>query len=118
MLYNTLYNGKDATEENVLEMMQGVGLGEIHDDMTEKEKAVIRKVAAQDYEGAWDDLDYLVDELNSRCKYGWNHCQANLQTVYDILSKGDWHYMEKGIKEPEKSENSRAERRNIKKRSR
>lgn len=89
---NTLYNGKDATEENVLEMMQGVDLEEIYDDMTEEEKAVIRKVAAQEYDGAEEDLEYLVEMLNSKCKYGWNYCQANLRTVYDILSKGDWYY--------------------------
>ena len=92
---NTLYNGKNVTNENVLEMLKGVDDECLYDDMTETEKAVIRKVASQEYDEAEEDLKYLVEILNSRYKYGWNYCQANLQTVYDILSQGNWYYMQK-----------------------
>lgn len=92
---NMLYNGKCVNEENVLEMLKGVDDECLYDDMTEAEKTLIRKVAAQEYDGAEEDLEYLVESLNSKCKYGWNYCQANLQTVYDILSQGNWYYMQK-----------------------
>ena len=81
-----LYNENEITVENVLEMLREEN-ETINDDMTENEKAVIKKVANQNYEGCDEDLEYLTEKLQS-------HDGANWQTCYDILSKGNWYYME------------------------
>ena len=81
-----LYNEKEITLENVLELLQEVDTAEGPDDMIEEEKEIIRKVARQDYEGCEEDLEYLASKLAEE-KVG-----ANLQDVYDVLSQGDWYY--------------------------
>lgn len=79
----TLYNEKEITIESVLAMLRETENGA--DDMTTEEKEIIYAVASQNYEGAEEDLGYLTEKLMS-------HQQANWQTVYDILSEGDWYY--------------------------
>ena len=51
-----LYNEKEITMENVLELLQEVDTTEGPDDRMEEEKENIRKVASQDYEGCEEDL--------------------------------------------------------------
>ncbi|MBU9728477.1 hypothetical protein [Diplocloster modestus] len=81
-----LYNEKEITMENVLELLQEVDTTEGPDDMMEEEKEIIRKVASQDYEGCEEDLEYLTNRLEEEKN------SANLQDVYDVLSQGDWFY--------------------------
>lgn len=86
-MMGTLYNGKEATKGNVLELLQSSSLNEWN-DMTEEEENIIRMVALQDYDGAEDDLEYLVDRLQEKTDSNW-------QTCFDILTYGDWYYMKK-----------------------
>lgn len=81
-----LYNGKEITIENVLELMQEVDMSAGPDDMTEDEKEIIRNLASQDYEGCEEDLEYLTNKLKEEKD------SANLQDVYDVLEQGDWFY--------------------------
>lgn len=87
----TLYDGRLATKNNVLDMMKAV---DQPDDMTDEEKSVIRRVAAQNYDGCDEDLDELIEILNRKTGLGFDYIGFNLQTCYDILSKGNWYYME------------------------
>lgn len=92
-----LYNGQEATKENVLAMLREPEQGQ--DDMTDTEKTVIKKVAGQNYEGAEEDLNCLVEKLNAvhgagEMKNMPFYPQANWQTVYDILNEGYWNYMD------------------------
>lgn len=89
---NTLYNGEDVTKENVLSMLKEEAEGS--SDMSDEEISVIKKIASQDYEGCDEDLQYLTEKLQSKNSVvGYNYPQANLQTVYDIVSQSEWHYM-------------------------
>ena len=81
-----LYNEKEISMENVLELLLEVDTSEGPDDMTEAEKDIIRKVASQDYEGCEEDLEYLTNKLEAE-KVG-----ANLQDVCDVLVQGVWFY--------------------------
>ena len=87
---NKLYNGLEVNFENVLAMMLSVDESPEQSDMTYYQEAVCKKVAAGGYEGAQEDLESLVDELNT---YSFYNEFANNQAVYDILSAPDcWNY--------------------------
>lgn len=90
----TLYDGRLATKNNVLDMMRAVDQFDHFDDMSKEEKTVICKVASQNYEGCKEDLQYLLERLNKKTSLGFDYVEANLQSIYDILSKGNWYYME------------------------
>lgn len=81
-----LYNGKEVTKENVLAMLRESPSSNGY--MTDKEQAVIRIVASQDYDGAESDLECLTEHLENKEDSNWS-------TVFDILSEGDWYYMYK-----------------------
>lgn len=87
-----LYNGKKVTTENVLNMLREEDTE--GGDMTDDEVAVIKRVSRQDYEGAEEDLQYLTEKLQEETKIGYLYPSANWQTVYDILSQGNWYYQE------------------------
>lgn len=90
-----LFNDKEVTKENVLELLKTIDSHSPGSQMTEEECLTLRLIGGQDYEGAEEDLDYLVDTLQTKNFMGlWNYIDANCLTFYDIVSEGNWYYME------------------------
>jgi hypothetical protein len=97
-----LFNGEEirimkniATIEDIKGMLNVEGTG----DMTEEEINIIDKVCSGDYEGSEEDREYLLEKLNAVHGAGEFEGKAihpdwNLQTVYNILEKGEWYYMQ------------------------
>lgn len=94
---NKLFNGNEVNEINVMEMLKENESNP--SDMTQDEVKLIKKVASQNYEGADEDLSYLIEELQTKNSIGYLYPDANWQTVYDILSKGSWYYQKLSAKE-------------------
>ncbi|CAM2972654.1 hypothetical protein HAHI6034_11795 [Hathewaya histolytica] len=83
-----------STIEDIKEMLQVEGTG----DMSEEELDIIDKVVNRAYDGVEEDREFLLEALNAvhgagAFKGKAMHPDWNLQTVYDILVEGEWHYM-------------------------
>lgn len=88
-------NNEEVTKENVLELLKTTTSHSPESQMTEEECLTLRLIGRQDYEGAEEDLQELVDTLQTKNFMGlWNYLEANCQTFHDIVSKGSWYYME------------------------
>lgn len=84
-----LFNNKKVTKKNVLELLKTT-----ESQMTDEECLTLRLIGRQDYEDAEEDLQELVDTLQTKNFMGlWNYLDVNSQTFYDIASEGNWYYM-------------------------
>lgn len=93
-MMNRLYNGLEVNETNVVAMMLTLNANRPDSDMTDSEEAIVRKVARGGYDGAEEDMEYLIDTLNAKTVSGFEYPEANCQIVYDILNTGSWYYQE------------------------
>lgn len=72
-------------KKQIIEMLESNNVS----DMTEKEENIIKFILLEDYENQNEDIEYLENKLE---EHEYNHGSWNLQTVYDIVSSGDWYY--------------------------
>lgn len=90
-----LFNNKKVTKKNVLELLKTTDSHSTESQMTDEECLTLRLIGRQDYEDAEEDLQELVDTLQTKNFMGlWNYLDVNCQTFYDIVSEGNWCYME------------------------
>ena len=94
MFMNTFYNGKEITKENLLSMIKEcMEEGWKNSDLHRETEEALEKIYFGEYEGAEEDIEYILDKLNSKLAYGgYLYPNANLQDVETIISTGQWYF--------------------------
>jgi hypothetical protein len=92
---NTFFNDKQITKENFLNMIQNcIEDGWKNCDLFEETKIALEKIYHGEYDGVEEDIEYILDKLNSKSKWGYLYPNANLQDVETIISRGEWYFQE------------------------
>lgn len=94
---NTFYNGLQITKENLLSMIKEcMEEGWKNSNLHKSTEEVLEKIYFREYEGAEEDIEYILDKLNSKPAYGdgYFYPKANLQDVENIISVGSWYFQE------------------------
>lgn len=92
---NTFYNGKQITKENFLALIKEcMEDGWKNSDLFRTTEEALEKIYYGGYEGVDEDIQYIINELNSKSSWGYLHPRANLQDVEIIISKGKWYFQE------------------------
>lgn len=93
---NRFYNGKPVTKANLLELI-GICMEEgwSGSDLHEETEVALGQIYIAEYGGVDEDLETIVEILNSRSLVGYYHYpNANLQDVEKIISQGEWFFQE------------------------
>ena len=93
---NKFYNGKPITKENLLSMIkESMEEGWKNSDLHRSTEKTLEKIYHGEYEGAEEDVQYILDKLNSKSVCGsYLYPDANLQDVEIIISAGQWYFQE------------------------
>lgn len=92
---NTFYNGKQITKENLLAMIREcIEEGWENSDLHKSTEGALEKIYFGGYEGREEDIEYILDKLNSKSLYGYSYPNPNLQDVEIIISTGQWYFQE------------------------
>lgn len=92
---NTFYNGKEISKKNLLTMIQEcMEEGWKNSDLQRSTEKALEKIYRGGYDGVDEDIEYILDELNSKSRWGYSHPDANLQDVEIIISEGSWYFQE------------------------
>ena len=83
---NRFYDGSIVSKENLRKMLIDDGS---KGDMTEKE---IKTMKAFIKYNSNDDMDYLLEKLLEKKQGEYVHNDINWQTIYEIISIGEWNY--------------------------
>lgn len=93
---NTFYNGKPVTKQNLLDMIREcIETGWKGSNLHTSTEKMLEKIYHGGYEGAEEDVQYILDKLNSKSPYGgYFYTKPNLQDVEKIISIGNWYFQE------------------------
>lgn len=92
---NVFYNGKEISKKNFLAMIQEcMEEGWKNSDLHRETEMALEKIYHGGYEGAEEDVQYILDKLNAKSVYGYFYPKANLQDVEVIISEGSWFFQE------------------------
>ena len=92
---NTFYNGLQITKENLLSLIKEcMEEGWQNSHLQRSTEEVLEKIYLGGYEGREDDIQFILNELNSKTKWGYLYPNANLQDVEIIISEGNWYFQE------------------------
>lgn len=83
---NRFYDGSIVSKENLRKILIDDGS---KGDMTEKE---IKTMKAFIKYNSNDDMDYLLEKLIEKKQGEYVHNDINWQTIYEIISIGEWNY--------------------------
>ena len=91
---NTFYNGKEISKENLLSMIKEcMEEGWKNSSLHRGTEIALEKIYHGGYEGAEEDIQYILDKLNAKTFYGgYFYPKANLQDVESIISVGSWYF--------------------------
>ena len=94
---NTFYNGKEITKENFLTMIKEcIEEGWKNSDLYRETEKALEKIYYGGYEGREEDIEYILDKLQTKSKRGYKYPRANLQDVELIISEGNWYFQKQG----------------------
>lgn len=95
---NVFYNGKPVTKQNLLDLIKEcMEAGWKGSDLHRSTEIALEKIYHGEYEGAEEDIEYILYRLNSKSPYGgYFYPKANLQDVEKIISIGGWYFQEQG----------------------
>lgn len=93
---NTFYNGKEITKENLFAMIKEcMEEGWKNSSLHRSTEISLEKIYRGGYEGAEEDVECILDKLNSKLLYGgYLYPNANLQDVETIISTGQWFFQQ------------------------
>lgn len=94
---NTFYNGLKITKGNLLAMIKEcMEEGWKNSSLHKSTEEALEKIYHGGYEGREEDIEYILDKLNSKPAYGGGYFypNANLQDVETIISTGQWYFQE------------------------
>ncbi|NLD16145.1 MAG: hypothetical protein GX666_01025 [Tissierellia bacterium] len=94
---NTFYNGKEITKENLLSLIKEcIEEGWQDSDLQRNTEIALEKIYHGQYDGVDEDIQFILEELNSKTKWGYLYPNANLQDVEIIIkaSEGSWYFQE------------------------
>lgn len=83
---NKFYNGAEVNMENLKKVLAD---DNTTGDMTQKEIDTIKSFVQYDSE---EDMEYLLQKLQEKKGGGYVHDEINWQTIYSIVSQGEWNY--------------------------
>lgn len=89
---NTFHNGKEITKENFLDMIRECIEQDWEDSYLYTRTEEILEKIYRGYDGVDEDIEYILDELHSKTKWGYLYPNANLQDVENIISEGQWYF--------------------------
>lgn len=98
MVKNTFYNGKEISKENFLSMIRECiedGWRDSH--LLKSTEKTLEKIYHGGYEGREEDIQIILNELNTELRSGYKHPDANLQNVETIILTGKWFFQEKEV---------------------
>ena len=93
---NTFYNGLQITKENLLSMIKEcIESGWKNSDLHKSTEEALEKIYFGGYEGREEDINCILEKLNSKSLYGgYFYPNPNLQDVEIIISTGQWYFQE------------------------
>lgn len=83
---NKFYNGAEVNMENLKKVLADDNTA---GDMTQKEIDTIKSFAEYNSE---EDFEYLLEKLQEKKGGEYVHTEVNWQTIYEIISIGEWNY--------------------------
>ena len=83
---NKFYNGAEVNMENLKKVLADDNTA---GDMTTDEINTINSFAEYNSE---EDMEYLLEKLQEKKQGEYVHDEINWQTIYSIISTGDWNY--------------------------
>lgn len=83
---NKFYNGAEVNMENLKKVLADDNTA---GDMTQKEIDTIKSFVQYNSN---DDMDCLLEKLIEKKQGEYVHNDINWQTIYSIISTGDWNY--------------------------
>ena len=83
---NKFYNGLEVNMENLKKILRD---DNTTGDMVTEEINTVRKFAEVNDKA---DYKYLLEKLKERKQGEYVYNGANWQTIYEIISNGDWNY--------------------------
>lgn len=84
---NTFYNGLQITKENLLSLIKEcMEEGWQNSHLQRSTEEVLEKIYLGGYEGREEDIQFILDELKSKTKWGYLYPKANLQDVEIIIN--------------------------------
>lgn len=93
---NTFCNGKEISKKNFLSMIEEcIKDGWRNSQLKRSTEEALTKIYYGGYEGREEDIQIIIDELNSESVYsGYFYPNANLQDVETIILTGKWFFQE------------------------
>ena len=83
---NRFYNGAVVDMKNLKKVLADDNTA---GDMTQKEIDTIKSFVQYDSE---EDFEYLLEKLQEKKGGEYVHTEVNWQTIYEIISIGEWNY--------------------------
>ena len=83
---NKFYNGAEVNMKNLKRVLADDNTA---GDMTQKEIDTIKSFVQYDSE---EDFEYLLEKLQAKKGGEYIYNEINWQTIYSIISTGDWNY--------------------------
>lgn len=84
--YNRFYNGAMVDMKNLKKVFADDGTT---GDMAESEIKTIKSFVKCNSE---EDMNYLLEKLQEKNVDGYIYNEVNWQTIYSIISQGEWNY--------------------------
>ena len=95
MTKNSFYNGKEITKKNFLTIIQKcMEEGWRNSHLQKSTEEGLEKIYHGGYEGREEDIEFIIEELNSKLTSGYKHPDANLQNVESIILEGNWFFFQ------------------------
>ena len=92
---NTFYNGKEITKENLLSMIKECMEQDWEDSyLRGSTELTLIKIYYGGYEGVDEDIQFILEELQRKTKWGYLYPDANLQDIEIIISEGQWYFQD------------------------